>query len=90
MPVRVALPVVVTGVEAARVGDFFPPAVTGLPIDRASKRIHLLHATTFTEKDGTPLAKIVFHYANGGEATIRLGYGVHARAWIAPRLVDAP
>ncbi len=86
VPFRVALPVVVTGVEAARVGDFFPPSVTGIPIGRVSKRIHLLHATTFTEKDGTPLAKIVFHYANGGEATIRLGYGVHARAWIAPRL----
>ena len=86
IPFRVASPLVVTGVEAARVGDFFPPAVTGIPIGRVSKRIHLLHAAMFTEKDGTPLAKIVFHYANGGEATVRLGYGVHARAWIAPRL----
>ena len=86
VPFRVTLPVVVTGMDAARVGDFFPPAVTGLTIGRAVRRIHLLHGTTFAEKDGTPLAKIVFHYADGSEASVRLGYGVHARAWVVPRL----
>ncbi len=40
----------------------------------------------FSEKDGTPLAKIVFHYANGSAETVRLGYGVHARGWLVPRL----
>ena len=86
VPFRVGRPVVVTGVDAARVGDFFAPAVTGLPVGRAVRHIHLLHATTFVEKDGTPLAKMVFHYADGSEASVRLGYGVHARAWTVPRL----
>ncbi|HEY0548830.1 MAG TPA: hypothetical protein VGF13_04455, partial [Verrucomicrobiae bacterium] len=86
VPFRIDRPVAVTGIEAARVGDFFPTAVTGIKIGQAARRIHLLHATMFSEKDGTPLAKIIFHYANGTEDSVRLGYGVHARGWLVPRL----
>jgi hypothetical protein len=86
IPLRIDQPLAVTGIEAARAGDFFPTAATGIRIGRAARRIHLLHATMFSDKDGTPLAKIVFHYANGTEESVRLGYGVHARSWVAPRL----
>lgn len=86
VPFRIGTPVAVTGIESARIGDFFPDQIGGIKIGRAAKRIHLLHTTLFAEKEGTPLAKLVFRYANGGEASVRLGYGVHARSWVTPRL----
>jgi protocatechuate 3,4-dioxygenase beta subunit len=86
VPFRLDRPLAVTGIEAARVGDFFPTAATGIKVGRTARRLHLLHATMFSEKDGTPLAKVVFHYANGTEESVRLGYGVHARSWLALRL----
>ena len=86
VPFRAELPMAVTGVDSARNGDFFPPSILGIPVGKPLRRIHLLHATTYADKDGAPLARIVFHYANGGEESVRLGYGVHSRAWVAPRL----
>ena len=86
VPFRIGSPLAVTGLESARGGEFFPTEVTGIKPGHNVKRIHLLHGTLFAEKDGVPVAKIVFHYASGGEETVRLGYGVHVRGWIAPRL----
>ena len=86
VPFRVDSRVTVTGMESARAGEFFPTAVTGIRIGGNAKRIHLLHGTMFSEKDGVPVAKIVFHYAEGGQESVRLGYGIHVRSWIAPRL----
>ncbi len=77
---------VLTGIESARIADVFPPTIRGIKIGGSAKRIHLLHATLFAEKDGTPLAKIIFHYTNGAQESVRLGYGVHARSWVVPRL----
>ena len=95
VPFQIGSPIAVTGLEAARGGELFPKELTGIKIGAKARRLHLLHATLFPEKDGTPIAKIVFHYANGSEESIRLGYGVHTRAWTMPRtekrdeLVDA-
>ena len=86
VPFLVGAPVVLTGMESARIADVFPHTISGIKIGVAAKRIHLLHATLFAEKDGTPLAKVVFHYANGAQESVRLGYGVHARSWVVQRL----
>jgi thiol-disulfide isomerase/thioredoxin len=86
VPFLVSAPMALTGIESARIADVFPHKVVGIKIGRATKRLHLLHATLFAEKDGMPLAKIVFHYANGTQESVRLGYGVHARSWVIPRL----
>ena len=86
VPFRVDSRLAVTGIECARTGEFFPTEVTGIKVGGNAKRIHLLHGTMFADKDGVPVAKIVFHYGDGSEETVRLGYGVHVRAWIAPRL----
>ncbi len=76
----------VTGMDAARAGEFFPSEVTGIQIGQRVRRLHLLHGTMFADKDGAPVTKIVFHYAEGGQESVRLGYGVHVRAWLAPRM----
>ena len=71
----------VTGMNAARVGDFSPPRLAGIPIGRKATRLFLLHGTDDIEKDGVPIAKLVFHYADGRERSTRIGYGVHVRSW---------
>jgi hypothetical protein len=86
VPFQIGSPIAVTGLEAARGGELFPKELTGIKIGAKARRIHLLHATLFPEKDGTPIAKIIFHYENGSEESIRLGYGVHTRAWTMPRI----
>jgi len=86
VPFRVDSRLAVTGMESARPGEFFPTEITGIKVGGNVKRIHLLHGTMFADKDGVPVAKIIFHFADGSEESARIGYGVHVRAWIAPRL----
>ena len=71
IPFRIDSRLAVTGIESARAGDFFPTEVTGIKLGGNVKRLHLLHGTMFADKDGVPVAKIVFHYANGGEESVR-------------------
>jgi hypothetical protein len=61
----------VTGLEAARNGEFFPTELNGISIGRKARRLHLLHGTLGAEKDGVPMAKLVFHYASGAEESVR-------------------
>ena len=86
VPFRTGHPIAVTGIDSARTGDFFPTEVNGIRVGGKARRIHLLHTTLFAEKDGVPLASIVFHFADGQTQAVRLGYGVHVRNWTTPRL----
>src|SRR3954470_9311142 len=45
VPFRVGSRVAVTGIESARIGEFFPTEVTGVKIGGIARRIHLLHGT---------------------------------------------
>ena len=75
----------VAGMEAARAGEVLPDRVTGIKIGARVRRIHLLHGTLSPDKDGVPVANLVWHYASGAEESQRLGYGVHVRDWTTPR-----
>ena len=75
--------------ESARLGEFLPPEIS-LKLQGKGKRLHLLHGTMFADKDGVPVAKVVFHYTDGTEEGVRIGYGVHVRDWITPRLEKTP
>lgn len=86
IPFQIEKPIAVTGIEAARTGELFPKELTGIKVGARARRLHLLHATLFPDKDGVPLAKVVFRYANGTDESTRLGYGVHTRAWNMPRV----
>jgi hypothetical protein len=70
----------VTGLDAARKGEFHPVSL-GIPIGRRAGRLHILHGADNDDKDGVPLAKVVIHYRNGEERSTRFAYGVHARSW---------
>lgn len=59
--------------------------VAGIPLGRKADKVVLLHGTGWTEKDATPMAKVVLHYANGQERSFRIAYGIHLRNWYEDR-----
>ena len=72
----------VTGLDAARNGDFRNAQVEGIPIGQKAARLHLLHGAAHGVKDGIPMSSLVLHYAGGETRSVRLTYGVHARNWM--------
>lgn len=86
VPFQVRDRLAVTGLEAARQGQFYPTELNAIPVECKAKRLHLLHGTYGADKDGVPTAILIFHYAGGGEESVRLGYGVHARSGEIARL----
>src|SRR3954468_18703871 len=76
----------VTGMDGLKGGsDYIPTRVSGIAVGRKADNLLLLHATGYTEKDGTPLANVVVHYASGAEQSLRIIYGVHVRNWYEER-----
>ncbi len=69
----------ITGMDAARRGEFWPAAVTGVPVNQKAGRLHLLHGAHHGARDGTPLANVVLHFKNGETRALRLAFGVHTR-----------
>jgi hypothetical protein len=68
-----------TGMNAARKGEFLPTEVTGVPVNAKAGRLHLILGARHGQKDGTPLGNVLLHYKNGEERSLRLAYGIHAR-----------
>src|SRR2546425_1906689 len=75
----------VSGLEAARRGEFFPSRITDIPVGRKARRLILLHGTRYSERDGVPMAKLVLHYASGESRSLRIIYGLHARNSVKER-----
>jgi hypothetical protein len=59
-----------------------PDRVEGIAINRVFKRFHLLQGTGWNEPDGTPIASLVLHYADGEQREIQVLYGRHLRDWM--------
>jgi 5-hydroxyisourate hydrolase-like protein (transthyretin family)/thiol-disulfide isomerase/thioredoxin len=67
----------VTGLAAARSGDFSPDRISGIPVGRKATRLFLLHGASGPEEAGVPIAQLVLHYTDGTRRALRLAYGVH-------------
>ena len=85
VPFLLAGPVAVTGIDAARRGDYFPARVAGMAVGGKAARLHVLHGADHSDKDGVPMAELILHYANGEQRTLRLAYGLHARSLVKER-----
>ena len=72
----------VTGLDAARAGDWLPSRIGPIPIGVKARRLHLLHGAAHGLKDGTPLSQLVLHFAQGQVRGFRLVFGIHTRNWI--------
>ena len=68
-----------TGMDAARVGSFAPSEIKGILVNQKAARLHLLHGALHGQRDGLPLANLIFHFKNGETRVQRLAFGVHAR-----------
>lgn len=79
VPFDVVAPVRLTGLQDARQGQFHPTALTNVTVDRRFTVLHLLHGLDGNERDGTPVASVIFRYADGQQDVIRLAYGLQAR-----------
>lgn len=71
----------VSGLGRAREDDPLPTSIRDIPLGRKARRLHLLHGGAADLADGTPLAKLVVHYADGRDHTLPLVYGQNLRNW---------
>lgn len=56
-------------------------AVRNVPVKRKCRYIHLLHGFGYSDEDGTTIATMEIHYANGEKRAIPIICGVHVRNW---------
>jgi hypothetical protein len=55
-----------------------PERVTGIPVQRACRRVHILHANSgFGDPLGTTVASLVLHYTDGEQAELEIQHLVH-------------
>ena len=57
------------------------PDIVGVRVGRAFDELHLLHAAQWSDVEGTTIAIIRLHYADGTTNDFPIGYGVHVRDW---------
>jgi hypothetical protein len=70
-----------TGLGRARDGEFQPAQVGEIPVNQKFTYLHLIHGTTYTSPDGSPVSSIVLRYRNGETRKLFIHYGVHVRNW---------
>ena len=58
--------------------ELFPLQVR-IPTDSSFSRLHALHGTRWTVREGLPIAAFVLHYADGTEAELPVFYGLHVQ-----------
>ena len=66
-----------------QLGKIYPKEVKGIKVGARCQRLHLLHGTAGFEKDGTPIAGLTLHYADGSTSELAIAYGEHVRDWWA-------
>jgi hypothetical protein len=59
----------------------YPQAARNIPVGRTFHQIHLLHATGWNALDGTHVASVILHYADGEQRILPILYGYHVRNW---------
>jgi hypothetical protein len=58
-----------------------PAVVENIAIGRKIRRLHVLHGTAGPETPGKPIARWMWHYADGAEETSQVAYGQDVQDW---------
>jgi len=58
-----------------------PEAVKGIPVGLKCRRIAFIHASRWTEDNGTKIGSYVIHYVNGQTQEVPIVFGVDLRDW---------
>lgn len=71
----------VAGTEKFDSDRDFPTRASGIRVGRRVAALHLLHGAGFVVPDGTAIARLILHYANGQSRELPIRYGEHVRHW---------
>jgi WD40 repeat protein len=68
------------------------PARVAISVKRSFRLFHVLHGTTWTEREGCEIGAFVLHYPDGTVAEVPIRYGEHLRdnSAVADTRVDCP
>ncbi len=66
-----------------QLGGAYARECRGISIGTRARALHILHGTSGLKDDGTEMARLVIHYADGEESQLPILYGEHARDWWA-------
>lgn len=72
----------VSGQVFAARNKVFPEAVKGIKVGLKCQALCFLHASRWTEQNGTHIGSYVIHYANGQTKEVPILYGVDLRDWL--------
>jgi len=64
-----------------QLGGVYPKQTLGIKVGAKANRVCLLHGTTRSVREGTKIAMLVLHYAQGEAAELPIQYGVQVRDW---------
>lgn len=64
-----------------QLGGAYPKQRHGITIGGRAHGLHILHGTAGLTDDGTEIARLVLHYADGAEQPLAINYGDHVRDW---------
>jgi hypothetical protein len=64
-----------------QLGGGYARQAPGIKVGAKASRLHLLHGTGGLVDDGTEIATLVLHYAEGNAMELPIQYGLHVRDW---------
>lgn len=85
VPLKIDGIITLWGESNAKRGMLMPEAIPGIPVARKFEAIYVYQTAFFSAPDGTPIAKLVFQYADGTSAESQICYGTHVRDWYQPK-----
>jgi hypothetical protein len=71
-------------------GRHYRDSVSSIPVKGKFDTLYALHGSSFISPDGTPIAEVVFRYADGSSATNAILYGMDSRDWWEPSRPENP
>jgi hypothetical protein len=78
------------GEGPAGIGRNYRETVEGIPVRGEFQAIYVFHGSSFTTLTGTPIAGLVFRYADGSSWTNLILYGTDSRDWWEPLAENNP
>jgi hypothetical protein len=90
IPFRIAGLIQLWGEGPAGIGRKYRQSVEGIPAVGKFQTLYVLHGSSFTTSEGTPIAAVVLRYSDGSAATNLILYGIDSRDWWQPTAENHP
>jgi hypothetical protein len=90
IPFRIGGLIELWGEGPAQIGRIYRQMVENNAVTGKFEALYVLHGSSFTTAEGTPIAGVVFRYADGSAATNFIRYGMDSRDWWEPQAEHNP